>query len=279
MIKMKKALSLLMCFVLLFSMTACGLFDSTLIKSIKAMSKLESFHADITADCLVSADIDAIGSTKSIELDLTADAAADFILSPLQFRLDGTLTENNIVPDFIPLPGFSLYGESAGNRVNVYAGIDGQYKGYSLGVAGGSEFDTGALVKLLRGSSKLFKEAGSETIGSSEAVRYDGTITQEMLSSILALAGASEDFSITGSIPISVWIDKASFMMLRLDMDLSGISENFSSLLSNIVEINLGVLDLSLDLVPKSVEISILFSQFNSVQSIEVPEVIALSKA
>lgn len=275
--KLRKILALVLCLVMLFSLSACSLFDTKLIKAMKAMAELESFHTDISASGVVSANLDSSGGDgKALDVDFAAEAEGDFILSPFAFRLDGAVTENSLLPSGL-LPVVTVYGEASDGRLNVYYGANDNFKGYSIGAAEGS-FDSKSLLKLLGTGSKLFKEVGTEQINGVSALRYDGVFTEETLSALLKLAGADESIVINGDIPVSVWIDSESYHIVRLDVDLSGICESLTALAGNLAEINVGSYTLSFGFGFKNLKLTLDFSSFNAVESINVPEVIASAK-
>lgn len=277
---MKKIISLVLCLVMLISLSACSIFDNTLVKAIKAAAELKSFHADISAQCQLDAQIsgDIIGS-HDINTDLAGEAAADFVLSPFAFRIDGELTEAGALPGFISLPLLTVYGESAGDSsLHVYYGTNNNFKGYALRLSGG-KLNKSALLKLLTGGSKLFEKAGTEEINGFQALRYDGVLTEAVLNSLLELAAGDNKITVSGNVPVSVWIDKDSSMIVRTDIDLSQMSESIAALISDKLNTEIGGYELSLRLCPENLKLSIYFSRFNAVDSIEVPEVIAQSKS
>jgi len=279
MTKMKKIFSLILCLALLLSLSACSLFDSTLVKAIKATMELESLHADISAECSLKAAVSGSLGEHEMELDVAAEATADAITSPFAFRMDAKLNDTEYIPDFIPVPTLTVYGESVGSSVHVYFGADDNFKGYALSLSGDGKLDKGALLKLLTAGAKVFSEVGTEEINGFEAIRYDGVFTEAMMKSLLELAGADESVVISGDIPLSIWINKSSSMIVRIDVDLSGISESLSELISEGLSLNIGQYAIILKLSPENLKLSIRFSGFNSIESINVPEVIAQAKA
>ena len=276
---MKKIIALVLCAAMLLCLCGCSLFDSKLIKAMRAMGSLESFHADISAEGVVSANLDSTGSdTKSLDVDFQAQAAGDFVLSPFAFHMEGGVVDNSLIPSGL-IPQLSLYGEGVGGRLHLYYGIDGNYKGYSIGAKDGGKLDTKAIYKLITAGSKLFKEVGTEDLDGVSAIRYDGTLTKSTIDAILSLAGAEDALNITGDIPLSIWIDAENYYILRLDADLSGLCEGISQLLSGVAELNVGEFGLSFGFSVSGLKISIRFSGFNAVESVEVPAPVAEAKA
>jgi len=274
---MKRIISLILCLVLLLSLPACGLFDNKLIKAVKATAELDSLRAELTAEGILSANLDGSGfEQKSLDVAFTAGADADIIASPLSFRIDAAVLENDLVPAEL-LPYVTVYGERADSKgINVYYGIGDKYKGYNISLKEGS-FELSKLLKVISGSTKLFKEAGSEKINGADALRYEGVFTAELISSLLALAGKS-DLKIAGDVPVSVWIDAQNYRILRLEANLSGICESLSALVSDVAKLDIGNYGLSFGFAFSELEISVDFSQFNSIDTIDIPEPIAKAK-
>jgi len=274
---MKKITAVILCLAMLLSLSACSFFDNKLIKAIKATAALESLHAELTAEGVVSANLDGSGfEQKSLDVTFTAGADADIIASPLCFRADAAILENDLVPTEL-LPYVTVYGERADSKsVNVYYGSGDSFKGYNLSISDGS-FDMSKLLKLLGTGSKLFKEAGSEKINGTEAVRYDGVFSEEFISSLLALAGKS-DIKIEGDVPVSLWIDAESYHILRLDADLSGICESLSAFVSDVAKLDIGAFGLSFGFSFAELKLSVELSGFNAIEEIDVPAPIAYAK-
>lgn len=274
---MKKFIAIILSLAMLLSLSACSLFDNKLIKAVKVTAELESLRAELTADGVISANLDGSGfEQKSYDITFTAGADADIIASPFAFRIDAAILENDLVPADL-LPYATVYGERAdGEGINVYYGVGDNFKGYNLRVSEGS-FELSKLLKLFGTASKLFKEAGSETLSGTAALRYDGVFTEELIKSLLALAGES-DFVISGDVPVSVWIDAQNYRILRLDADLSGICESLSALVSDVANMDIGSFGISFGFSFSELKLCVDFSQFDAIEELEIPAPIAYAK-
>jgi len=263
--KIKRILALVLSAAMILVLCGCSLFDTTLIKSVRAMGKLESFHADITAD--LSGRISVM--ENSYDLDLKADAESDMILNPMALRLEGRLCDYDFLPSVLIYaksdPGVLkfAFGTSVSSSLSQYA-MDLPDESFTINVED--------IIKLLTSGTLLFEEKGTEDINSSPAVRYDGVLNEQALEAIISLSGIDEDIDIENDIPVSVWIDTKTYMIVRLDADLSALAPAVAAYVADAVNLDIAGTEIPLELSADKLYLSILFSQFNSVEEIQLPE-------
>ena len=261
--KMKKIVSLLMCIVMLLSFSGCSLLDSALVKSVKAMNNLNSFHADISAE--VSGSINVMESSH--ELELEANAEGNMILSPLSFGFVGSLAGNEA------LPSLSVYGSRQSDSLEISVGTGDTYTDYSVAMSdSGKSLKLTDVLEFIASGTLFFTEKGIDEINGSEAVRYDGTVSESTLKLLLSYAGLENTDNISGRIPVSLWIDTTSYMIVRLDADLSEIAPGIGKMISDSISVTAFGKDIPVNVEIGSANISILFSDFNGIESIAFPE-------
>jgi len=261
--KIRRISALILTAAMFLGLSGCSLFDSRLIKAVRAMGELESFHGDISAD--FSGIVSVLDSSH--ELELQAKAETDMILSPLSFKLEGEVLNQQL---FSPVV---VYGKSDASSIVVAVGAaDSQtLSQYALNLSGEARsIEPGDIIKLITSGALLFEEKGSEDIGGSPATRYDGVINEQVLKTLLAIYGSN--LSISGDIPMSIWVDNESSMIVRLDADLSGIAGAFGEYLAGLVKLSIAGNDISVNVKAEKLALSILFSQFNAIEEVKLPE-------
>ena len=111
-----------------------------------------------------------------------------------------------------------------------------------------------------------------------DTIRYNGEITSEELKQALKLANAKQSleeglgveldddvFSDLGSIPVSIWIDMKTDMIVRMEMDLSDVMQGLVPVIVDKAMKNAGV-GIDVDTKVHDVIVSITLSEFDAVQ-------------
>lgn len=258
---------------MLLSLCGCGMFRTRVAKAAVKMSKLESLHADIEAQLGMS--VSVLG--QDVNADVTVTGGADIQRDPAQMYMD-------LTADVVSLEqGLLLYGTGRDGGFDVYysadsgknwikGSIDADVDTKNTKVDGKSAF------LLLSDSAASFKEYGKEKVNGADAIRYNGEITSDELKTALKLANAKQAleeglgveldddvFSDIGSIPVSIWIDIKTDMIVRIEMDLS---EAMQGLVPAIVDKAMSKAGVGIDVDTKvhDVIVSITLSEFDAVQ-------------
>lgn len=282
--KIKKAAALLLSAALMLSLTACGSFEAKMAKAAARMAKLENYHLDM--DMQLGMTISVLGQGLEMNMGMTGDI--DVQTEPQRIKMDMSVSMLGLSQDVL------CYMEKTGEEYTVYASADGGLlwtkETLDADEAPG-QMSMADSVKLLAGCAGSFKEAGTETVLGSAAVRYDGEITgadlrlalemtgaDEMLSQSLDMEIDGDDISQLDSIPTSIWIDNKSGMIVRYDMDMT---QTMQGLIAEILEERLslpGADGVEMQIEISQAVVSVVLSQFNQVGEIEIPAE-ALSKA
>lgn len=277
--KMKRCFALLLALAMLLSLSACGSFEKKMTKAAAKMSKLESVHVDM--DLQVEMELAVMGQNTAVDVQMTA--GIDMNREPFAMQLDMKLSTVGVSQK---LQGY-IYQQ--GDEYVMALSTDGgkTYEKETISMDGGSiSVSTKDSVKLLSDCADSFTETGSEQVSGYTATRYDGEITAAQLAEAMDAVGAEdtlderldieldeEAFAQMGSIPVSIWVDNRSGMIVRYEMDFTGIMQ---SVMEKIVaEAILGAAelqDIQMELELTEAVASMDFSQFDKVPAIEIPE-------
>ena len=175
-----------------------------------------------------------------------------------------------------------IYGIGRDGGYDIYSSADSG-ESWTKGSAendsaNSSKADGKSIFLLLSESAASFKEYGKEKVNSSDALRYNGRITSDELKQALELANAKQAleesldvkldddvFADLGDVPVSIWIDVESGMIVRIEMDMSDVMQGLVPVLVDKAmekaDIGIGV-----DTKVHEVTVSITLSEFDSVQ-------------
>ena len=288
----RKLIAVLLCLALALSLAACGSFEQRMLRAATKMEKLQSYRVD--TDWELGMNMLFMG--QSSDLDLFLSSASKVQKSP--FCVSTELTTE-------------LMGESASIQTFLTAGEEeGSYKAW-VSVDGGTTWRAKTLTKddlpkltlpsgakwpldFLRESAASFAEAGHEDLNGSSATRFDGKIEGEAVRLAVEASGVLDALrqsaalegldlteiidSLSGSIPVSLWMDDRSGYIVRYEMDLTEVmSSVWDSLRSQLLRFEgMDALEqlekLGLELTLSHVHMSAVLSDFDAVEEIVLPE-------
>ena len=273
---MKKAKRILVFAILaamLLSLCGCGMFRTRVAKAAIKMSKLDSLHADV--EMQIGMGISLLGQ------DVNADAA---ITGGADIQRDPERVYVNLMAE---VAGFEqnllFYGVGRDDSFDVYSSADSGDSWTKGSVedddrSKNSKADGKSLFLLLSDSAASFKEYGKEKVNGSDAIRYNGKITSDELRQALELANAKQAleesldveldddvFEDLGDVPVSIWIDVKSGMIVRVEMDMSDVMQGLVPVL---VDKAMEKTDVGIGVNTKvyEVTVSITLSEFDAVQ-------------
>ena len=258
---------------MLLSLCGCGLFRTRVAKAAVKMSKLESLHADVEMQLWV--DLSLLG--QDINADVSVTGGADIQRDPAQAYMDLTAEVAGIEQ------GLLLYGIERDGGFDVYYSADSGENWIKDSIdtdvdAKDTKVDGKSVFLLLSDSAASFKEYGKEKVNGADTIRYNGEITSDELKMALKLANAKQAleeglgaeldddvFSDIGSIPVSIWVDVKTDMIVRVEMNLS---EAMQGLVPAIVDKAMSKAGVGIDVDTKvhDVIVSITLSEFDAVQ-------------
>ena len=273
---MKKAKRILVFAILaamLLSLCGCGMFRTRVAKAAIKMSKLESLHADV--EMQIGMGISVLGQDVNADADVTG--GVDIQRDPERVYVNMTAevagSEENLL----------LYAVGRDGGADVYSSADGGESWTKGSIENddsskSSTADGKSLFLLLSDSAASFKEYGKEKINGSDAIRYKGEITSDELKQALELANVRQSleesldveldddvFADLGSVPVSIWIDVKSDMIVCVEMDMSDVMQGLVPVL---VDKSLEKADIGIGVNTKvyDVTVSITLSEFDAVQ-------------
>ena len=273
---MKKAKRILVFAILaamLLSLCGCGMFRTHVAKAAIKMSKLDSLHADI--EMQIGMGISVLG--QDVNADATVTGGADIQRDP----------ERVYVNLMAEVAGFEqnllFYGVGRDGGFDVYSSADSGDSWTKDSIENddsskNSKADGKSLFLLLSDSAASFKEYGKEKVNGSDAIRYNGKITSDELRQALELADVKQSleesldveldddvFEDLGDVPVSIWIDVKSGMIVRIEMDMSDVMQGLVPVL---VDKAMEKADVGIGVNTKvyEVTVSITLSEFDAVQ-------------
>ena len=273
---MKKAKRILVFAILaamLLSLCGCGMFRTHVAKAAIKMSKLDSLHADV--EMQIGMGISLLGQDVNADAAITggADIQGDPELVYVNMTAEVAGSEQNLL----------LYAVGRDGGADVYSSADGGESWTKGSIENddsskSSTADGKSLFLLLSDSAASFKEYGKEKINGSDAIRYKGEITSDELKQALELANVRQSleesldveldddvFADLGSVPVSIWIDVKSDMIVCVELDMSDVMQGLVPIL---VDKSLEKADIGIGVNTKvyDVTLSVTLSEFDAVQ-------------
>ena len=258
---------------MLLSLCGCGMFRTRVAKAAVKMSKLESLHADV--EMQIGMGISVLGQDVNADADVTG--GVDIQRDPERVYVNMTAEVAGFEQNLL------LYAVGRDGGADVYSSADGGESWTKGSIENddsskSSKADGKSLFLLLSDSAASFKEYGKEKINGSDAIRYKGEITSDELKQALEFANVRQSleesldveldddvFADLGSVPVSIWIDEKSGMIVRVEMDMSDVMQRLVPVL---VDKAMEKADIGIGVNTKvyEVTVSITLSEFDAVQ-------------
>ena len=271
--KTKRILVIATVAAMLLSLCGCSMFRTRVAKAAIKMSKLESLHADV--EMQIGMGITVLGQTMSTDASVTG--GADIQTDPEQLYMNMTAEVAGIEQNVL------VYGAGRDDGADFYSSIDNGKNWTKSSVENDdssedSKSNGKSIFLLLSDSAASFKEYGKEKINGSDAIRYNGEITSEELAQALELANAKQSleesldveldddvFSDLGSVPVSIWIDVKSGMIVRIEMNMTDAMQGIVSVIVD-KEMEKADVGIDVDTEVNEVTVSVTLSEFDAIQ-------------
>ena len=273
---MKKAKRILVFAILaamLLSLCGCGMFRTRVAKAAIKMSKLDSLHAEV--EMQIGMGISVLG--QDVNADATVTGGADIQRDPERVYVNMNAEVAGFEQNML------LYAVGRDGGADVYSSADSGESWTKDSIENddsskSSKADGKSVFLLLSDSAASFKEYGKEKVNGSDAIRYNGKITSDELRQALELANAKQAleesldveldddvFEDLGDVPVSIWIDVKSGMIVRIEMDMSDVMQGLVPVL---VDKAMEKTDIGIGVNTKvyEVTVSITLSEFDAVQ-------------
>ena len=271
--KTKRILVFAILAAMLMSLCGCGMFRTRVAKAAIKMSKLESLHADV--EMQIGMGISVLGQDVNADADVTG--GADIQRDPERVYANLTAEVAGFEQNLL------LYAVGRDGGADVYSSADGGESWTKGSVDNDDSSKSGkvdgkSLFLLLSDSAASFKEYGKEKINGSDAIRYNGKITSDELKQALELANVKQSleesldveldddvFADLGSVPVSIWIDEKSGMIVRVEMDMSDVMQGLVPVLVDKAMEKEGI-RIGVNTKVYDVTVSLTLSEFDAVQ-------------
>ena len=273
---MKKAKRILVFAILaamLLSLCGCGMFRTRVAKAAIKMSKLDSLHAEV--EMQIGMGISVLG--QDVNADATVTGGADIQRDPERVYVNMNAEVAGFEQNML------LYAVGRDGGADVYSSADSGESWTKDSIENddsskSSKADGKSVFLLLSDSAASFKEYGKEKVNGSDAIRYNGKITSDELRQALELANVKQSleesldveldddvFEDLGDVPVSIWIDVKSGMIVRVEMDMSDVMQGLVPVL---VDKAMEKTDIGIGVNTKvyEVTVSITLSEFDAVQ-------------
>lgn len=273
---MKKAKRILVFAILaamLLSLCGCGMFRTRVAKAAIKMSKLESLHADV--EMQIGMGISVLG--QDVNADAAVTGGADIQRDPERVYVNMNAEVAGFEQNML------LYAVGRDGGADVYSSADSGESWTKDSIENddsskSSKADGKSVFLLLSDSAASFKEYGKEKVNGADAIRYNGKITSDELKQALELADVKQSleesldveldddvFADLGDVPVSIWIDVKSGMIVRIEMDMSDVMQGLVPVL---VDKAMEKTDIGIGVNTKvyDVTVSITLSEFDAVQ-------------
>ena len=271
--KTKRILVFAILAAMLLSLCGCGMFRTHVAKAAIKMSKLESLHADV--EMQIGMGISVLG--QDVNADATVTGGADIQRDPERVYVNMNAEVAGFEQNML------LYAVGRDGGADVYYSADSGESWTKDSIENddsskSSKADGKSVFLLLSDSAASFKEYGKEKVNGSDAIRYNGKITSDELKQALELANAKQAleesldveldddvFEDLGDVPVSIWIDVKSGMIVRVEMDMSDVMQGLVPVL---VDKAMEKTDIGIGVNTKvyEVTVSITLSEFDAVQ-------------
>ncbi len=294
--QLKKILVIVLALAMVLSLSACGAFETKMVKAAQKMSKAESFRMDMDMDMDMS--LSLMG--ESLGIDANVEAKMDILTEPV--KMGGNMTIDMMDEEI----EFLFYLEQTDDGYTLYLSPDDGESWVRRDVEGveAPEVSKTEQLGMLAKLAETFEEQGTEEIRGSAATVYKGIIPGADISAVIAESGALEqlaelqdsaeidlsglDFSNLSDIPATIAIDNKSGMISRYTMDMTDIMQDFMGSIMDVVlaqvakesgmeGVDLAALGLTVEI--NKVEATVDLFDYDAVKTVEIPQAALEAKA
>ena len=278
---MKKKL-LALCLGVILALTAfsgCGSDEAAetgsetdlLTQAMENCQNVNSMTYDMAIDTSMS--ISAQGESQAIDMKMTANI--EFINDPMAMYMSMTTDMGELGSQTS-----DGYGEVVDDDFILYTQVGDVWYKQTVGDAETMMQYNGAnSMTMYMESVDNFTAAGTEDINGSEATKYTGVVTGDDLQEVINnTAGLSDQltslgmdaetvatlYSDAGDLEVTIWIDNATAMPVKYEMDMSAMMQSILSQLLGDTE------DVSFDISKMLVNVTA--TGYDNVDAIEIPE-------
>ncbi|MDO4541282.1 MAG: hypothetical protein Q4C00_00440 [Bacillota bacterium] len=290
---MKKKLSLF----LIITMLALGAFsgcgdeeateettaeDKMIAQAIENVQNASSASYEMTMDMSMA----VTAGEESQNIDMTTGGSVQYLNDPMSMSMIMTMdmgdiagTGENVVMET------ESYGEVVDDNFVMYTRVEDQWTKQTVGSAEEmQQYNTANTMGVYLEAMDSFTEEGVEEVNGSEATKYTGVISGDDLQAVIDnMAGLSDQmatlgldeaslstlYADAGDMAVAIWIDNATVMPVKYEMDMAAMMQNImDKLLSNMDTSEIGEMSYNIS----NMFISMTVTGYDNVEAIEIPE-------
>lgn len=273
--------SILAALIAVCALTGCALFKPTAVSLARDMAEKLSGLKSVTAG--IEVDYDGTVSMSGVNADIGIEADLDLEAVPASgtshVKGDAVLALPVVGTFTIPVESYQeiedgkavIYTSTDGSRwVRTTGSVQGAQE--NAGAHSNSEIVLGLLQKIVSGEVKAELAEKTEKIGEQEVYRLDVTVSGDLMEEMLRAASASneggaalpKDLDLTGAdAKITLYVDKETKYPAVLKVDCTALG---NVLMQSYMK------DMIVDSTAKQFVITVTFREFNTLESLEIPE-------
>lgn len=238
----RRLIVLLMLFVLIFTMAACGnkneagedasggtgnaAMDEVLLKAVENLKDVSSLSYDMEMDMSMEVMGTAFDTLMSMDCKQ--------IMSPVKMEILGTVDMGTMGK-----MDMMVYAEEENGGLTMYTGMVDEAQGTSwlkqsveVNSQQIAQYDAANSIELYASSASSIKEAGTEDVDGVKATRFDGIISGDDISKVVeqsgvesqvGIDGPAELFKDSGNIPFSFWVDVEKEQIIKYEIDMTEV--------------------------------------------------------
>ncbi len=262
---MKKTIAMVLAVLMIVGLSACGSFESAMVKAARQLEKVNSAHTDMTMD--VAMKVSASGA--SVDMNMKMSMSIDTINDPRQSKAE---TTTEFMGMSIPM---QVYIEQNGETYDVYVSSDSGVTWQAqadVPEEDVAQYEFVDSISFYLECAASFKKTGEEEVNGATATRYDGVISGENVKKALEMSGSADQMALllgedgdigdVGELPLSIWLDKTSGLPVRYDMDMTAVMQ---SMISSMPQ------DENMTMEVSRVTLSVVMSNYNGISEIVIP--------
>lgn len=270
-----KWLALALVMMLMISLTACGggggnSTEDVMQAAQDALNEVSSMRYDMVMDMNLSAGGQTLVSNTTGQIAYNADPLAMEMKMTMDMGAQGKA-------DVL------MYANQEGDDLVMYMSDGANWGKQVLADAAQLEqYNAQDSMGIYLENIDSFKEVGTEQVNGSDAIKYEGVISNDALNEVMAASGMEEQlaqYGLTGDnaaaiyqdlgdLPVAIWIDSESNLPVKYEMDMTSMMQ---TIMTKIFE-NMDAATEDMDLTVDKMFISMTLYDFNNVGEIEIPE-------
>lgn len=243
--------------------------EALLTQAKESMAAVESMAAEMTMEMDMSMGGETIETTTLARIRSQQD--------PLKMAMDMSM----VMSDGTEIDQMQMYAVEVDGHLHTYMSMADAWYAETLELEELSQYNAEENMDLYLDHITNFKSAGQENINGTQATKISGVITGDAMEEAIAgsgLTASAQSMGISeemmtsmydelGDLPISLWIDAEGYV-LKYEMDMTEMMQKIMD--ESLKAMGASETDIQMDIEKTS--ITMVCSDFNAVEEIEIPE-------